>query len=64
MLFCLKNSFQTPLDDYVNTPDSNYKYDLIYTYEQAGYKLYILNMTSQRWQDGIQTFYFNCVFNL
>lgn len=39
----------TPLDDYVNKPDSNYKYELIQTYDLTDYKLYILNMTSQKW---------------
>lgn len=43
---------QTPLDDYVNTPDSHYTYKLIKTYSQTGYTLFILNMTSQKWQDG------------
>lgn len=41
----------TPLDDYVNTPDPHYKYELVYTYNLDGYKLYILNMTSQKWKD-------------
>jgi PhoPQ-activated pathogenicity-related protein len=42
----------TPLDDYVNTPDPHYKYELIYTYnDQVDYKIYILNMTSQKWKD-------------
>lgn len=44
-------SLATPLDDYVNTPDPHYKYDLIKTYEMTGYKIYILNMTSQKWLD-------------
>ena len=42
----------TPLDDYVNMPDPHYKYELIKTYAMPGYKLYILNMTSQKWFDG------------
>lgn len=41
----------TPLDDYVNTPDPNYKYELIKTYNQEGFKMYVLNMTSQKWQN-------------
>lgn len=41
----------TPLDDYVNTPDDHYKYELLTTYNETGYKLYILNMTSQKWQN-------------
>ena len=41
----------TPLDDYVNTPDSHFSYKLIKTYNMVGYKLYVLNMTSQKWLD-------------
>lgn len=41
----------TPLDDYVNTPDSHYKYEMITIFETYGAKVYILNMTSQKWQD-------------
>ena len=42
----------TPLDDYVNAYDSHYNYSLIKTYVMTGYKLFILNMTSQKWYDG------------
>lgn len=51
--FNLLTSFAsaTPLDDYVNTPDDHYKYELLTTYNETGYKLYILNMTSQKWQN-------------
>ena len=42
----------TPLDDYVFAPDSNYGYELIKTYKETGYTLYILNFTSQKWYDG------------
>ena len=41
----------TPLDDYVNQPDDHYKFELLKTYEMNGYKLYILNLTSQKWLD-------------
>lgn len=51
ILFNVINVNSTPLDDYVNSPDSHYKYELIKTYELTGYKLYILNMTSQKWLD-------------
>jgi hypothetical protein len=47
----------TPLDDYVNTPDPHYRYELIKTYQLEGYNLYILNMTSQKWYDGKQLSY-------
>ncbi len=50
-LFIL-NVQATPLDDYVNAPDPHYKYDLLHTYKQTGYSLYVLNMTSQKWYDG------------
>ncbi|CAF0930820.1 unnamed protein product [Brachionus calyciflorus] len=58
-LFCLIGFFlticlnykvtSTPIDDYVNTPDPFYSYNLIKTYSEPGYKLYVLNMTSQKW---------------
>lgn len=47
----LNHTLSTPLDDYVNQPDSHFKYELIKTYELEGYKLFILNMTSQKWLD-------------
>jgi len=40
----------TPLDDYVNKPDSNYKwFDTNVSYTGPGYRVHILNMTSQQW---------------
>ena len=42
----------TPLDDYVNAPDSHFNWTIITTYEEPDYKLYILNFTSQKWLDG------------
>lgn len=57
ILFCLAlfsiygTSDATPLDDYVNMPDPHYNYELIQTYTQVGYKVYVLNMTSQKWKD-------------
>jgi PhoPQ-activated pathogenicity-related protein len=44
-------SYSTPLDDYVNTDDGYFNYSLIKTYEMTDYKLYIINMTSQKWYD-------------
>jgi PhoPQ-activated pathogenicity-related protein len=41
----------TPLDDYVNEPDPHYNYYLLKTYVMTGYRLFILNMTSQKWLD-------------
>jgi hypothetical protein len=50
----------TPLDDYVKAPDPHFNYELIKTYEMDGYKLFILNMTSQKWLDGFENkFIFN-----
>ena len=46
----------TPLDDYVNAPDPHYGYQLIKTYNMTGYTLYILNLTSQMWLDGMINF--------
>ncbi|CAF1051330.1 unnamed protein product [Rotaria magnacalcarata] len=39
----------TPLDDYVNLPDSHFEWHVINTYKQPDYVLYILNFTSQQW---------------
>ncbi|CAF1221234.1 unnamed protein product [Rotaria magnacalcarata] len=41
----------TPLDDYVNTPDIHFAWQRLKTYAFPTYKLYILNMTSQKWFD-------------
>jgi hypothetical protein len=45
--------YGTPLDDYVNTPDPAYSWKLIQTYPSSTYTVYVLNMTSQQWFDGI-----------
>lgn len=52
----------TPLDDYVNAPDVHYRYELIKTYEQTGTgcRVFVLNMTSQKWKD--ETFVVNPVW--
>ena len=40
----------TPLDDYVNAPDSTYKWeDLNITLDGPGWTAYVVNMTSQSW---------------
>jgi PhoPQ-activated pathogenicity-related protein len=41
----------TPLDDYVNAPDAYFSYKLLKTYEKVGFKLYVLNVTSQKWMN-------------
>ncbi|MHB2009550.1 MAG: PhoPQ-activated protein PqaA family protein [Acidobacteriaceae bacterium] len=38
------------LDAYVHAPDSNYHYELIQQAKHAGYTLYLLQMTSQKWR--------------
>jgi hypothetical protein len=43
----------TPLDDYVNKPDPAFSWKVIQTYPSSTYTVYILNMTSQQWFDGI-----------
>jgi hypothetical protein len=48
-------SCSTPLDDYVNTPDPHFAWKLLETYPSPTYTVYILNMTSQQWMDGIMT---------
>jgi PhoPQ-activated pathogenicity-related protein len=40
----------TPLDRYVATPDSHYKYDLVATVPSKGYTAYIIDLTSQQWR--------------
>lgn len=52
LFLCIGISLQTPLDDYVNTPDEHYKYEVIETVQFSDYKLVYINMTSQKWQDG------------
>ncbi len=50
---CVLNGYlATPLDDYVNTPDSMFSWKLLETYPETSDTLYILNMTSQKWFDG------------
>ena len=45
----------TPLDDYVNKPDPAFAWKLIETHPSSTYTVYILNMTSQQWLNGITT---------
>jgi PhoPQ-activated pathogenicity-related protein len=46
----LRGISSTPLDDYVNAPDSHYKYEEVaQPFEGDGYMTYFLNMTSQKW---------------
>jgi len=42
----------TPLDDYVHAADPHFAWNVIRTYEQPDYVLYILNFTSQQWLNG------------
>ncbi len=51
--FMVNMSCSTPLDDYVNTPDPNFSGKLLQPYPSAQYTVYILNMTSQQWLNGI-----------
>lgn len=44
-------SQSTPLDDYVRMSDPVYGYNLIKTYTQPTYTVYVLNFTSQKWYD-------------
>lgn len=47
----------TPLDDYVKAPDPYYSYEFLNYYTYEGYRLYVLNMTSQKWLDGKHTYF-------
>jgi len=42
--------FATALDDYVAAPDASYKYTVEKIIEAAGYKAYVIDMTSQTWR--------------
>lgn len=54
MIVSISNmTFSTPLDDYVNKPDPAFAWKLIQTYPSSTYTVYVLNMTSQQWFDGI-----------
>jgi hypothetical protein len=53
--FMVNMSYSTPLDDYVNTPNPHFAWKLVETYPSSTYTVYILNMTSQQWMDGIIT---------
>jgi hypothetical protein len=46
----------TPLDDYVNQPDPVFSWKLIETRPLSTSTVYILNMTSQQWFNGIIIF--------
>ncbi len=44
----------TPLDRYVQAPDSNYKYELVRTIPGEGYTAFVLDMTSQSWRSAAE----------
>lgn len=50
-LALIGKAFSTPLDDYVNEPDPHYNYTFIKIQQEVGFKVYVLNMTSQKWMD-------------
>ena len=53
LLFCVHHVFLTPLDDYVNKFDPHYGFIVTnYTYKGAGFTLFCINMTSQKWLSG------------
>ena len=41
----------TPLDDYVNTPDPAYSYELVSQVGREGYTSYVYSMNSQTWRN-------------
>ncbi|XP_072168404.1 autocrine proliferation repressor protein A-like [Diadema setosum] len=50
MICFVAGSYATPLDDYVNMPDTNYRYDVLSEHRVSGeYIAYVINMTSQKW---------------
>ena len=54
LLTFLGCAYGSPLQDYVDRADPNYKYEVLknLTYRGPDFTLYILNMTSQKWFDG------------
>ncbi len=44
---------ETALDRYVHAPDPSYKFELVNTIPGAGYKGYVLSLTSQTWKPPI-----------
>jgi hypothetical protein len=52
LIFFLYPVQSTPLDDYVFSPDPNYGYTLLTSYNLTGYNLLVFNFTSQKWFDG------------
>jgi hypothetical protein len=51
-----KHGFQddvTPLDEYVQTDDGFYHWEYLLQHEYEGVTVYMVNMTSQQYQDGI-----------
>lgn len=51
LLALTSKAYTTPLDDYVNEPDPHYNYTLITIQQEVGFKVYVINMTSQKWMD-------------
>lgn len=51
LVLLLNTCSSTPLDDYVNTPDSTFGWKRLQTYPRPTYTVYVLNMTSQKWMD-------------
>ena len=50
LIVSLQSVYCSPLDDYVNKPDSTYKFeDLGSPDKEDGYTTYYINMTSQTW---------------
>ncbi|CAF4525160.1 unnamed protein product [Rotaria sp. Silwood2] len=50
-LLFVDKSQSTPLDDYVRAADPHFSWNVIQSYQQPDYVLYILNFTSQKWFD-------------
>jgi PhoPQ-activated pathogenicity-related protein len=44
------NGKLTPLDKYIQAPDSNYRYELVKTFPGSGYTGYLIEMTSCAWR--------------
>jgi len=57
LTFIVVHIHSTPLDDYVNTPDSHYEWKMVnWTFKGDGYTMYCINMTSQKWLTENETY--------
>lgn len=54
-MFAVGTAFAGPLKDYVDRPDPHYHYTLAHTGAGPGFTVFVLDMTSQSWKEGLVT---------